>query len=136
MGLLDRIVSMVGNNISGGEENRGLLQQALNLIDSPEIGGLPGLIEKFQKGGLAEIASSWVGTGENQPVSGEQMLNTIGGDKIREIASSLGVSNTQVADGLASVLPQLIDKLTPEGKIPEGGLLDKGLAMIKGKILG
>lgn len=134
MGLLDKIVSIVGDNISTGEENKGLLQQALNLIDSPEVGGLPGLIEKFQKGGLAEIAASWVGTGENQPVSGEQMLNTIGGDKIREIASSLGVSNTQVADGLASVLPQLIDKLTPEGKIPEGGLLEQGLALLKGKI--
>jgi len=130
MGLFDKIISVVGENLSGGMENRGILQQALNLIDSPEFGGLTGLIEKFKNGDLGDIASSWVGKGENQPISGNQMLNTLGIDKIREIASSLGISNTEAADGLASALPQLIDKLTPDGVIPEDSMLKQGLGLL------
>jgi uncharacterized protein YidB (DUF937 family) len=130
MGLFDTIASMVGENISGGTENSGLLQKALNLIESPEVGGLSGLINKFQNGGLGDVAASWVGKGENQPVSGEQVLNTLGSDKIREIASSLGISDTEVAGGLASALPQLIDKLTPDGVIPEDGVLKQGLGLL------
>src|SRR5512137_1835868 len=122
MGLLDKIVSLVGENVSGGTENKGLLQQAISMIDSPEVGGLSGLIQKFQNGGLGDVAASWVGKGANQPVSGEQMTNTLGIDKIQEIASSLGISDTAVSDGLASVLPQLIDTLTPDGAIPEDGV--------------
>jgi len=129
-GLFDKIVSMVGDNISGGMENKGLLQQAISLVESPEVGGLSGLIEKFQNGGLGDVAASWVGKGENQPVSGDQMINTLGSDKVREIASSLGISNIEVADGLASVLPQLIDKLTPDGLIPEDSVLKQGLDLL------
>jgi uncharacterized protein YidB (DUF937 family) len=129
MGLFDKVVSIIGDNISGGTENRGLLQRAISLIESPEIGGLSGLIEKFQNGGLGDVAGSWVGKGANQPVSGEQMINTLGSDKIREIASNLGISNTDAADGLASVLPQLIDKLTPDGTIPEDSVLKQGLSL-------
>jgi len=130
MGLFDKIASMVGDNISGGTENKGFLQQAISLIESPEVGGLSGLIEKFQNGGLGDVAGSWVGKGANQPVSGEQVINTLGSEKIREIAASLGISNTAVADGLASTLPQLIDKLTPDGAIPEESVLKQGLGLL------
>jgi uncharacterized protein YidB (DUF937 family) len=71
-----------------------------------------------------------VGKGANQPVSGDQMASTLGMDKIREIASSLGISETQAADGLASALPQLIDKLTPEGAVPENSVLQQGLSLL------
>jgi uncharacterized protein YidB (DUF937 family) len=77
MGLFDKIVSMVGDNISGGTENKGLLQRAVSLIASPEVGG------------LGDVAGSWVGKGANLPVSGEQVINALGSDKIREIASNL-----------------------------------------------
>jgi uncharacterized protein YidB (DUF937 family) len=127
MGLFDKIVSMVGDHVTAGTENKGLLQQAISMIDSPEVGGLSGLVEKFQNGGLGDVVASWVGKGENQAISGEQMINTLGSDKVREIASSLGISNTEVADGLASALPQLIDKLTPDGVIPEDSVLKQGL---------
>jgi uncharacterized protein YidB (DUF937 family) len=130
MGLFDKIVSMVGENIPGGTENKGLLQQAISLIEGPEVGGLSGLIEKFQNGGLGDVAGSWVGKGANQSVSGEQMADTLGSDKIREIAARLGISNTEVADGLASALPQLIDKLTPDGVIPEDSILKQGLGFL------
>lgn len=130
MGLFDKIASRVGDNISESTENKGLLQQAISLIESPEVGGLSGLIGKFQNGGLGDAAASWVGKGTNQQVSGEQMINTLGSEKIRNIASSLGISNTEVADGLASALPQIIDKLTPDGVIPEDSVLKQGLGLL------
>jgi uncharacterized protein YidB (DUF937 family) len=130
MGLFDKIVSMVGENLASGSGSKALLQHAISLIESPGIGGLAGLIEKFQNGGLGDIASSWVGKGDNQPVSGEQMLRTLGNDKIREIAASLGISNTEAADGLASALPRLIDRLTPDGVIPEDSILKQGLELL------
>lgn len=135
MGLLDKIVSMASDNVPGGAGQGGLLEQAMSLINNPSIGGLPGLISKFQNGGLSEIVSSWVETGENQPVSGDQIMNTLGTDKIKEIAASLGVSNNEAANGLASVLPQLIDKLTPGGQIPEGSALEQGLSVLSQKLM-
>jgi uncharacterized protein YidB (DUF937 family) len=130
MGLFDKIVSLAGDNVSGGTENRGLLQQAISMIESPEVGGLSGLIGKFQNGGLGDVAASWVGKEANQPVSAEQMINTLGSEKIQKIASNLGISNTEVGDGLASALPQLIDRLTPDGVIPEDSVLKQGLDLL------
>ena len=134
MGLFDKIISMVGDNVSGGTENKGLLQQAISLLENPEVGGLSGLIDKFRNGGLGDLASSWVGKGENLPVSGDQIRSVLGDDTIRGIAEKLGLSGGDAASSLAGLLPQVIDKLTPEGKIPEGGLLDQGLALLKRKI--
>jgi uncharacterized protein YidB (DUF937 family) len=133
MGLFDKIVSIVEDNISGGTANKGLMEQALNLINNPAIGGLPGLITKFENGGLGEIISSWVGTGANQPISADQIINALGADRIHEIADKLGVADNQVSDGLASVLPQIIDKLTPNGKVPEGDLLKQGISLLSKK---
>lgn len=127
MGLFDQITSMVGGNLQGAAGQGGLLGQAINLINNPEIGGLSGLISKFEQGGLSEMVSSWVGTGANQPVSADQMIGALGSDKIKEIAASLGISNTEAADGLASMLPSLIDKLTPQGKLPDGNSIEQAL---------
>jgi len=127
MGLLDKIVSIVGDNMSGSAENKGLMEQAINLINNPAIGGLPGLVNKFQNGGLGDIISSWVEIGANQPISADQIINAVGADKIHAIAEKLGVADNQVSDGLASVLPQIIDKLTPNGKVPEGDVLKQGI---------
>ncbi|MEN6331639.1 MAG: YidB family protein [Smithella sp.] len=135
MGLFDKIISMASGGLSADSGQGGMLNQVLNIINNPSTGGIPGLIEKFQNGGLGEVVSSWIGTGENQPVSGDQITNTLGADKIKDIAASLGVSDTEAADGLASMLPQLIDRLTPEGKLPEGNALQEGLLSLVQKIM-
>jgi uncharacterized protein YidB (DUF937 family) len=130
MGLLDSVVSMLGNQSPDGTAQSGLLEQVMCMLNKPEIGGLPGLISKFENGGLGEVVSSWVGTGQNAPVSGDQITNTLGIDEIKDIAGKLGMSDAQASNGLASLLPQIIDKLTPDGKVPDGGSLEQTLGSL------
>lgn len=134
MGLFDEVVSVIGKQLVGSQQNS-LLEQAMAMINNPETGGLPGLIEKFQKGGLGDIVSSWVGTGANQSVSADQISATLGADQLQEIAGKLGVSENQVSGGLASLLPQMIDNLTPNGQVPEGNVLTQSISALAEKFL-
>ncbi len=135
MGLLDEIAKVAGSKLLGGESQGGLMEQVLGLVNNPGTGGLQGLIQTFTSKGLGDAVSSWVGTGENQPVSGEQVTHALGSDKIQEIAQKLGISGSDASSGLAALLPQIVDKLTPDGKVPEGGMLEQGLSSLK-KLLG
>ncbi len=134
MGLLDEITKAVGGEGTGESGQEGLMDQVLNLINNPGTGGLTGLVEKFNSQGLGEVMSSWISTGQNQPVSGQQMEQAFGGSTISDIAQKLGISGADVSSGLAALLPKVIDGLTPEGKVPEGGLLEQGLALLKQKV--
>jgi len=135
MGLLDEITKTAGIEIPGGSGQEGLMDQVMGLINNPETGGLTGLVEKFNSQGLGDAVSSWISTGENQPVSGQQMEQAFGGNIIQDIAQKLGLSGSDVSSGLAALLPKVIDGLTPEGKVPEGGLLEQGLDFLKNKML-
>ena len=138
MGFLDEITKIVGSKLSGdaAEAQGGLMESALNLLNSPEVGGLSGLIDTFKNKGLGGAVASWIGTGENETATAEQMTNALGSDKIQEIAAKLGITDSAVSSGLAALLPQVIDKLTPDGVVPEGRLLDQGLDILKQKLLG
>jgi uncharacterized protein YidB (DUF937 family) len=131
MGIFDEILKGAGSKILGGAGQGGLMEQVIGLINNPQTGGLSGLTEQFTSKGLGDLVSSWIGTGENQPVSGDQIEQILGSDRIQEIAQKLGISGTEASGGLAALLPQVIDKLTPEGKLPEGGLLDQALGFLK-----
>lgn len=85
---------------------------------------LSGLLEGLNKAGLADQAQSWVGTGENQDVSGAQVRDALPDDTLRQVAEEAGVSPEQAATEIAQVLPQAVDKLTPEGQVPSGSLED------------
>jgi hypothetical protein len=76
-----------------------------------------------------------VGRDAATKVSGDQISNALGADKVQDIAGKLGVSGNQVSDGLASLLPQIIDKLTPHGQVPEGNVLDRGISALADKFL-
>ena len=133
MGLFDEVVSVVGR-LAGGQQNS-LVEQAIAMINNPQIGGLSGLIEKFKTNGLGKIVSSWVSTGSNLPVSAEQISSALGADSIQDIAGKIGVSGDQVSSSLAGLLPQLIDQLTPDGKVPEGNALSANLTSLTQKFL-
>ncbi|WP_418952863.1 YidB family protein [Streptomyces formicae] len=85
---------------------------------------LSGLLEGLTKAGLADQAQSWVGTGENKEVSGTQVREALPDDTLRQVAEEAGVSPEQAANEIAQVLPQAVDKLTPEGQVPSGSLED------------
>ena len=129
MGLLDSVVgSLAAGNTQGGN---GLLDVVMQLIQN-QPGGLAGLVQSLQQGDLAEVVSSWVSTGQNMPVSAQQVASALGGDQLQNIAAQLGVSPEQASGSLADLLPQVVDQLTPNGQLPEGGdLLTQGLAMLK-----
>lgn len=136
MGLLDGLAGQVlGGLLGGGQGGQGnqLLQLALALIQNQQ-GGLGGLLQQFQRAGMGDQAASWVSTGENMPISGDQLSQALGGGAIGNIASQLGLSQEQTSGALASVLPQLIDQLTPEGKVTEGDALQEALGGLAGKL--
>ena len=130
MGLLDQVTGALAGGESGGSS--AMLQAALQLINNPQTGGLEGIIRSFQQGGLGDVVNSWVANGQNLPVSGEQVESVLGGSALQDLAAQLGVSPQQASSSLADVLPQLIDQMTPNGEVPQGGdLLSQGLSLLK-----
>ena len=130
MSLLDQALGALAGGRSG--DNSALLQTVMQLVNNPQNGGLEGLIQSFQQGGLGEIVNSWVSTGQNLPISAEQIQSVLGDSSLSGLAAQLGVSPEQASGSLADMLPQLIDQLTPNGQMPQGGdLLTQGLDMLK-----
>lgn len=131
MGLLDQLAGQVLGSVLGGQQagNSPLLQIASALLQGQ--GGLAGVLQKFQAAGLGEQAASWVGTGENLPVEAGHITQALGQDTITDLAARFGLSGDQVSNGLAQVLPHLIDKMTPQGST-EGAddLLQNGLTAL------
>jgi uncharacterized protein YidB (DUF937 family) len=82
-------------------------------------GGLGDLVERFKKNGLGGQADSWVGTGANQPVSEQQVEQGVGGDTLDDLAAQTGLSREQLLQRLKAVLPDMVDKMTPNGHLPK-----------------
>jgi len=121
MGLLDGLLGSALGGMMGaggsGQAQSPLLRIALQLLQ--QNGGVAGVLDKFRQGGYADQAASWQGTGQNMPVSGSALQEVLGSGAIGQIAQQLGMSHGDAAGGLAQVLPQLIDKFTPNGEIPD-----------------
>ena len=134
MGLLDSVLGQVLGGAGqqpqpqgGGMGDLGGLAGALGglLANNGSEGGLGGLVSKFEQAGMGDVIGSWIGKGENQPVSEGQLQDALGGDTIANIASRLGINAQTLLPMLATLLPVLIDRLTPHGKVPEQGLGDQ-----------
>jgi len=144
MGLLDSVLggplggalgNMLGGGAAGGGGGAGgapggaMLMQIIGSLLSGQqggtgggggLGGLGGLLQQLQQGGLGDAVQSWVGSGQNQPVSGEQLQAALGGDQISALAQQAGLPAGEMAGQLAQWLPQVVDKLTPNGELPAG----------------
>jgi uncharacterized protein YidB (DUF937 family) len=131
MSLLDGLKEQVVSAMGGGAQHGGVVEEAMGMLQSS--GGLSGLVQLFQQKGMGDMVSAWIKTGPNPPISGPQVQNVFGGDQIAQLAAKLGVPPQMASSQLASVLPTLIDKLTPEGQIPQGGgsVLDTGMDILK-----
>ncbi len=138
MGLLDELEKGVLGSLTGagsGGHNQ-LMDVISGLVNNPNTGGLAGLVQAFAGKGLGDVIGSWVGTGVNQPISADQIQHVFGKEQLQGIADKLGISSQEASGGLAQLLPQIIDKLTPDGSIPQGGLLEQGLGLLKSKLFG
>jgi uncharacterized protein YidB (DUF937 family) len=82
-------------------------------------GGLGDLMKQLQQGGQGEAANSWVGKGENKPISPGDLSSALGADQIDAIASQAGMSRNDLLQGLSQYLPGVIDHLTPDGRLPD-----------------
>jgi uncharacterized protein YidB (DUF937 family) len=118
MGIFDEIMNTLGGGMgSGAGGGNPLLNIILQMLSGPNSGGLQGLGKVFADRGLKDQFDSWISTGGNLPVSADQM-GSVFGDKLGDIAKQLGVSEKEAAGGLADIMPQVIDQLTPDGQIP------------------
>jgi uncharacterized protein YidB (DUF937 family) len=140
MGLLDSVLGGVLGSMGGGQQgaagggNAALINAVVAMLANGSAqGGLGGLLEKFQQSGLGDVAASWVGTGQNQPVSPDQISNVLGGDTIGALAQQLGMGHGDLAGQLSQILPQVVDHLTPHGQAPQGGL--GGIGDILGQLM-
>ena len=128
MGLLDSVLgAMSGRTEGSGGANAlvgvlgGLLQQS---------GGLQGLANKFSQGGCGNVFSSWVGLGENQSISSDQIQKCLGSDEVKTLAAKMGIDPDQASNLLAEFLPKVVDKLTPTGKVDPAADPQQGLAVL------
>ncbi|MGZ4954810.1 MAG: YidB family protein [Methylobacter sp.] len=125
MSLFTEIVkSAIGIDDSSGQvENKtqNLLSNSLGMLE--KMGGIDGLVKKFQQSGMGDIAQSWVGTGENKSINPEQLTNVLGKDQVDALAQQADIPKSQGASVLSQILPAIVDKLTPEGKAPESSNL-------------
>ncbi len=116
MSILDML-----SQLSGDNHPEGMLEVVTTMLNDPRIGGLQGLVTQFQQGGMGGVIASWISTGQNQPISADQLQAVLGNEHLQQIAGQLGLNTQDVAGHLAQLLPQVVDKLTPNGTIPEGG---------------
>jgi len=132
MSLLDTLLGSLSGAAGPGRDSASnpLLQIAMSLLAgnaqggaaSSGAGGLPDLIAAFQRNGLGDVVQSWVGSGQNLPISPDQLQQALGGDLLGSLSQQLGRPQTEVSSGLAELLPGLVDRLTPQGQMPSGGL--------------
>jgi uncharacterized protein YidB (DUF937 family) len=131
MGLFDEVLSMAGSSMGQQPEHAGGLTAIMGYINSPQVGGVAGLEKMFQQGGLGGVFSSWVGSGQNLPVSADALQNVLHSGALQEAAQKGGLDPNQLAGMMTTLLPHLVDKLTPDGQVPDAGALQsmlKGLA--------
>jgi len=157
MGLLDDILKQAaggGQAGAGGAQAGGLGAIADLVMKNPQIlsaaismlnpkdtsvgggGGLADVIGAFNKGGLGDIMSSWVGGGPNKPVDPGALASVLGPDVLGQFAQKAGVGQADAGSLLASVLPELINHMTPQGQVPQGNALDGMLGSLLGQLGG
>jgi uncharacterized protein YidB (DUF937 family) len=115
--------ALLGLAVVAGWQNRDKISDFVKNLgnqssgDNP-AGGLGGLVDSFRKAGLGEKADSWIGTGQNSPVSEPEVEKGVGGDMIDELARQTGLSREELLKRLAAVLPNVVDQMTPSGRLP------------------
>jgi len=142
MGLLDELMGHLQQNVKppqGGASHADLLNGITHLLGGKGgVGGLSGLVQLFNQGGMGNIIQSWISTGQNMPISAQQLQQVLGPGVLQGLAGKMGASPEVVSQQLAHALPAVVDKLTPDGQLPSqdplaglGGGLGDAMGMLK-----
>ena len=125
MGIFDDIKAAAGMGGASPGQHQGALSAILDYVNSPQVGGISGLQRMFQEKGLGGIVSSWISTGQNLPISTDQLNSVLHSDALQQIAQKYGIDPSQLTSMMSSVLPGVVDKLTPNGQVPDHGTLQE-----------
>lgn len=126
MDILNTIQSALGS----GDKKDDLMSSVMQMLGGQ--GGLQNLISQFEAKGLGDIIGSWIGTGQNKSISPDQLQNVFGSDALSGIANKLGLNVDDLSAQLSNILPAVVDKLTPNGKIPEGDIMSQASDLLGG----
>ncbi len=123
MGLLDALAGPLLGPLTGvtDQGHEDLVTEVGQLLEKE--GGIDGLVGLFEAKGLGDVVASWIANGPNLPISPEQLEAVLGRAPMQAIAQKLGIDEQEAASHLAMLLPQVVDRLTPEGRVPEFGSL-------------
>lgn len=138
MGILDALMKnpqMIGDVAKFASENPQIAKAAMEMFSSKGAGGgLGDIVGSLQSGGLAEVVNSWLSSGDNQAVEPAKLEQALGAGKMAAFAQKAGVSGSEASTLLAGMLPGLIDKLSPDGKMPDTGGLDDMIGGLLGSL--
>ena len=139
MSMLDDFMKQAGGVAEIVQKNPQAVAAVLALLSSKNTSvggssGLGGLVAQFQQAGLGDMMSSWISTGPNPPISGQQVTQVLGSDVISQFAKQAGVSHGDAGSLLASLLPSVVDQLTPDGQVPHGTGLESTLGSLMGML--
>jgi uncharacterized protein YidB (DUF937 family) len=113
------VLDQLSKRVAGDGNAEKVVQKVGPLLE--QVGGIDGLVKKFESAGLGNVAKSWVSTGSNQSVSPEQVKEALGPQQVEQVANEAGVSTDEAAAGLSKVLPDAVDNVTPSGQVPSTG---------------
>lgn len=137
MGLLEDLVGQVQQQMGASHtpKHSDLIGHLMQMLGSSGgVGGLAGLTQLFNQGGLGHVVQSWIGTGQNLPVSPTQITQVLGSGQLAQLAKAAGIDPSQAAGMLSHLLPQVVDHMTPQGQVPAAGALPD-LASLAAKLM-
>jgi uncharacterized protein YidB (DUF937 family) len=137
-GMLARRGGVAAGRANGGNGGTAVLMMLLPLAMRwvQRNGGMGAVLKRFQQQGYGKQAQSWLAPGDNQPLDEQAVEQVVGQGDIAQMAERLGVPKEQVAQAFAEIMPELVDKLTPQGELPAQAdeVLDEGRATLEKEI--
>ncbi len=118
--MFDVLLNELAKRLNLGDRAGGLLGMLLSVIFDEKRGGFAGFIDRFRGAGLNDAVTSWLGNGENRSLSPSQLESTLGGALLSQMSSRLDISQSTVTSALGQLIPVVIDKLSPDGRLPQG----------------
>jgi uncharacterized protein YidB (DUF937 family) len=129
MGLFDEVMAATGmGGAAQDPQHAGALAAVMAYVNSPQVGGVSGLQKMFQEKGLGGIMSSWTGSGQNLPVSADQLQSVLHSQALQEVAQKAGIDPSHLTSMMATLLPHVVDKMTPSGQATDADAKSAGAA--------